>query len=211
MTELRHMTEMECSAVWNFGTNGKQFLNALSDARVNQIARSYGCTPLAVWLLDAVFSGLLHPPGFKCYPTAQAPRQADEEDWQQLPGWVANLVKCLKEEGSEEAVVSDRRVDVMEAVCIVSLGGAAKTHLLEHFYRLVDGLQAPQALRVNGQSPMQRCVGNFSSLAIKAKRHQKIVYCPDEWGMAVHPARGAAAKGTSSQQMMTMQAGKFAN
>lgn len=188
---------MECSAVWNFGTNGKQFLNALSDARVNQIARSYGCTLLAVWLLDAVFSGLLHPAGFKCYPTARAPRQADQEDWQQLPGWVANLVKCLKEEGREEAVVSERRVDVMEAVCIVSLGGAAKTHFLEYFYRLVDGLEAPQALRANGQSPMQRCVlAIFPHWPSRPKSTRKSYTVPMNWPCTRHrvwPQKGRRA------------------
>ena len=35
-------------------------------------------TPLAAWLLDCVFSGLLHPPEFKCWSTANAPRCAQK-------------------------------------------------------------------------------------------------------------------------------------
>lgn len=75
----RHLTEQECQEIWCFGTNGKTFLNAVSEARVAQIARSYGCTPLAAWLLDCVFTGLLHPPGFKCLPTANASSAQAEE------------------------------------------------------------------------------------------------------------------------------------
>lgn len=106
----------------------------------------------------------------------------------------------------EDGPPSDRKVDIMEAACVVSLGGAAKTHLLDFFFKMVDSLGAPKALQVGGKSPLRRQVSNFSSLAMMAKRHQKIVYCPDEWGMAVHPNRGATAKGTSTSQMMSMQA-----
>ena len=94
----------------------------------------------------------------------------------------------------------------MEAACVVSLGGAAKTHLLDFFFKMVEGLGAPKALQVDGISPLRRHVSNFPSLAMMAKRHQKMVYCPDEWGMAVHPGRGAVPKGTSTSQMISMQA-----
>ena len=30
----------------------------------------------------------------------------------------------------------------MEAACVVSLGGAAKTHLLDFFFKMVEGLAA---------------------------------------------------------------------
>ena len=203
----RHLTEQECQEIWCFGTNGKTFLNAVSEARVAQIARSYGCTPLAAWLLDCVFTGLLHPPGFKCLPTANAPSAQAEEsaDW---PEWARGLVEdVVGVDGAEDcAAATSRKVDIMEAVCVVSLGGAAKTHLLEFFCKLVQQLDAPQALYVKGVPPIRRQVGNFSALAIMAKQHGKIVYCPDEWGLAVHPARGTTPKGTSTSQMMSMQA-----
>ena len=35
---------------------------------------------------------------------------------------------------------------------------------------------------------------NFSSLAKMVHKHHKIVYCPDEWGMAVHPTRASAER-----------------
>ena len=182
----RHLTEQECQEIWCFGTNGKTFLNAVSEARVAQIARSYGCTPLAAWLLDCVFTGLLHPPGFKCLPTANAPSAQAEEsaDW---PEWARGLVEdVVGVDGAEDcAAATSRKVDIMEAVCVVSLGGAAKTHLLEFFCKLVQQLDAPQALYVKGVPPIRRQVGNFSALAIMAKQHGKIVYCPDEWGLAV--------------------------
>lgn len=47
-----------------WGSTAKKFLNVLADARVAQIAKSYACAPLDVWLLDTVFAGLLHPPPF---------------------------------------------------------------------------------------------------------------------------------------------------
>ena len=81
-----------------------------------------------------------------------------------------------------------------------------QTHLLEFFCKLVQQLDAPQALYVKGVPPIRRQVGNFSALAIMAKQHGKIVYCPDEWGLAVHPARGTTPKGTSTSQMMSTQA-----
>jgi len=92
MIQNRPCTASNCQEIWCFGTNGKTFLNAVSEARVAQIARSYGCTPLAAWLLDCVFTGLLHPPGFKCLPTANAPSAQAEEsaDW---PEWARGLVE----------------------------------------------------------------------------------------------------------------------
>lgn len=207
---VRHLNENECDGLWTFGTNGKQFLNVLAEARVCQIARSYGCTPLAVWLLDCVFSGLLHPPGFRCHPTANAPRAACDSG-EALPAWAKQLLETLQDFGphleQDAAAKTERKVDVMEAVCVVSLGGAAKTHLLDFFVKLVDGLGAPTMLQADGNNPVRRYVGNFSALAKMASRHHKVVYCPDEWGMAVDPARGPPPKGTSTTQMMSMQAG----
>ena len=193
--------------MWTFGQNEKLFLNVLAAGRVAQIARSYGCTPLAAWLLDCVFTGLLHPPGFKCYPTANAPRHPTQEPENAFPTWVSQLVQSLQDEvGQRDAPLStERKVDVMEAVCVVSLGGAAKSHLLEFYHKLVEGLGAPEALRVKHRSPIQRRVSNFSALAIMAKSHGKVVYCPDEWGMAILPTRGAQPKGTSTSQMMSLQ------
>ena len=122
----RHLTEQECQEIWCFGTNGKTFLNAVSEARVAQIARSYGCTPLAAWLLDCVFTGLLHPPGFKCLPTANAPSAQAEEsaDW---PEWARGLVEdVVGVDGAEDcAAATSRKVDIMEAVCVVSLGASS--------------------------------------------------------------------------------------
>ncbi len=199
------MTEQECQDIWNFGTNGKQFLNVLGNACISQIARSFNCTPLAAWLLDCVFSGLLHPPGFKCWPTANAPRVRSEDSIANVPAWVSEVLAQIQED-ADATIAGERKVDIMEAVCVVSLGGAAKTHLLDFFYKLVQHLEAPQTLYHQGRDPMRRTVGNFSALAIMAKKHGKVVYCPDEWGLAIMPARGTSAKGTSASQMMTMQA-----
>ena len=188
--------------MWSFGVNGKEFLNVVSDARVTQVAKSYGCTPLAAWLLDCVFSGLLHPAGFKCLPTANAARAPMEADAGDLPEWAKQLVPY----GSDDTVLQTaHKVDVMEAVCVVSLGGAAKTHLLEFYCKIVKCLRAPYSLYVKEEPPLRREVSNFSALATLAGSHGKIVYCPDEWGLAVHPSRGTVPKGTSQSQVMSMQ------
>ena len=90
---------------------------------------------------------------------------------------------------------------------MVSLGGAAKAHLLEFFLQAAKGAGEPKALcDEEGNPPFRRAVGNFSALATAAKARSKIVYCPDEWGLAVHPSHGPAPKGTSGNQMMSMQA-----
>ena len=96
----------------------------------------------AAWLLDCVFTGLLHPPGFKCYPTANAPRHPTQEPENAFPRWVSQLVQSLQDEvGQRDAPLStERKVDVMEAVCVVSLGGAAKSHLLEFYHKLQPSL-----------------------------------------------------------------------
>ena len=152
-----------------------------------------------------MFSGLLHPAGFKCWPTANAPRVRSEDSIANVPQWVHEVLAQIQED-ADATIAGERKVDIMEAVCVVSLGGAAKTHLLDFFYRLVQRLEAPKSLYVQGRDPMRRNVGNFSALAIMAKKHGKVVYCPDEWGLAIMPARGASAKGTSATQMMIMQA-----
>lgn len=95
-------------------------------------------------------------------------------------------MKSLQE--YEEEPPSERKVDVMEAACVVSLGGAAKTHLLDILYKMVDGLGAPKALQVNEKSPLRRQVSNFSSLAMMAKQHQKMVYCPGKITTSKGPA-----------------------
>ena len=59
-----------CAAVWDYRLNDKMFLNSVSEAQVSQIARSYACAPLALFLLDTVFSAGIHPPGFKRRPRA---------------------------------------------------------------------------------------------------------------------------------------------
>ena len=135
-----------------------------------------------VVMLDAVFCGGLHPPGFKCHPTANAPRHMPADEVAEYPAW---LWECLEswfeEEGVEGGQRTARKVDVMEAACVVSLGGAAKTHLLDFYFQVTKNLQAPQPLYVGQDPPLRREVGNFSALAIMARKHNKIVYCPDEW------------------------------
>ncbi|CAE7253833.1 unnamed protein product, partial [Symbiodinium sp. CCMP2592] len=197
--DLGHLTETECQQIWDFGVSGAPYLNVVSNQRLTQVARSYGCTPLAAFLLDSVFTGGLHPPGFKILPMAQASRE--DKPPEALPPWVAQVIDSLGDVDDK----AERQVDVMDAVCIVSLGGAAKTYLLDFFYKLAAGLEAPQGLYVGTESPFRRVTGNFSALAIMAKEHDKIVYCPDEWGLAVMPTRGAMPRGTSAGQMVTMQ------
>ena len=198
----------ECTEIWDFGLDGKRFLNLVSQARVAQIAASYSCTPLACFLLDAVFCGGLHPPGFKCHPTANAPQHLPADEVAEYPAWLCECLESwFEEEGVEGGQRTARTVDVMEAACVVSLGGAAKTHLLDFYFQVTKNLQAPQPLYVGQDPPLRREVGNFSALAIMARKHNKIVYCPDEWGLAVLPAKGPAPKGTSASQMVTMQVG----
>ena len=178
------------------------FLNTLSASRVSQVARSFACTPLSVFLLDSVFTGGVHPPGFKIHPTARAQAEPDLDD--SMPAWLQQFVGTFADPVSDMQSCQ-RRVDPSDACCVVSLGGAAKTHLLDFFYNISKNLKAPQSLYVQGQAPLRREIGNFSALAIQAKKHKKIVYCPDEWGLAVVPARGSQPKGTSASQMMSMQ------
>ena len=185
-------------------------MNVLSNARITQIAKSYGSTPLAALLLDFVFAGGLHPAGFKLFPTAQAPRAAmDGPALQDLPQWVQDCMDELKT-SEERQANADRKVDIMEAVCVVSLGGAAKSHLLQFFHDAATSCGGPRPLYDDeGKAPFRREVGNFSALALLCQKHGKVVYVPDEWGLAIHPVRGAAPKGTSTAQMMSMQAAKF--
>ena len=206
----RHLTEEECAGVWDLGVDGASFVNVLSNARITQIAKSYGSTPLAALLLDFVFAGGLHPAGFKLFPTAQAPRAAmDGPALQDLPQWVQDCMDELKT-SEERQANADRKVDIMEAVCVVSLGGAAKSHLLQFFHDAATSCGGPRPLYDDeGKAPFRREVGNFSALALLCQKHGKVVYVPDEWGLAIHPVRGAAPKGTSTAQMMSMQAAKF--
>ena len=87
------------------------------------------------------------------------------------------------QEDADATIAGERKVDVMEAVRVVSLGGAAKAHPVDFFYKLVQRLQAPPTLHVQKQDPMRRTVVNFSAQAIITKKHGKVVFAQMSGGL----------------------------
>lgn len=136
---------------------------------------------------------------------SQRTQMRSEDSIPNVPPWVTEVLAQIQED-ADATIAGERKVDVMEAVRVVSLGGAAKARPVDFFYKLVQRLQAPPTLHVQKQDPMRRTVVNFSAQAIITKKHGKVVFCPDEWGLAIVPAWGPAAKGTWASQMMRMQA-----
>ena len=55
------LTLQELERIWDIGVDNSCFLNKIGAHRVRTIAKSQGTTDLAVWALDLVFSGVLHP------------------------------------------------------------------------------------------------------------------------------------------------------
>ena len=49
------------------------YMGKVSASRVNQIAKSYGATPLAAYTLDNVYCGVLLPLDLRIHPMKHAP------------------------------------------------------------------------------------------------------------------------------------------
>ena len=172
--------------------------------------RSYNITSLAVNTFDNTYAAVLHPLEFRIKPMENAP--AEDVPTPAIPDvrqpWMADYLRELHAEwGGDEEV---RMCHCMQGALIVSLGGAAKSHVLSFFRQKIIDLEPPFSVELksgDGRStfrpPAVNVVGNFSKIAMYAKEHGHIIYDPDEYGLAVFPQRGPLPSGTSGSQRMS--------
>ena len=95
--------------------------------------RSYNITALAVNAFDNTYAAVLHPLDFRIKPMANAPAEAPPTppDPEEVQRWMAAYLHDLHDEwGGDEEV---RMCHCMQGALIVSLGGAAKSHVLSFF------------------------------------------------------------------------------
>ena len=162
-------------------------------------------TPLAAWLLDCVFSGLLHPPEFKCWSTANAPRCA-----QKIPSPMC-LHGLLRYCGANPRRCWRNDCRWAESWCYGGrargfLGWCGKGPPSRFLLQTCAAFASTSNIARPKTGPNEAHGGEFRRPGHHHQKAWQSGVCPDEWGLAIVPAGGPAAKGTWASQMMRMQA-----